>query len=145
MWPRSPARLALPAVLALLGAGGGCAAIDDAWKWDSPAASLAPALPAHGGAMPPPFPAYGAGVPAPGAMGAGDGPGSAGVLTPDPYCRRAWQEARAAAREAELAARDAQLGAHAGAPGWAQAQVARRAEAAAAEARRARFYAERDC
>ncbi len=64
---------------------------------------------------------------------------------PDPYCREARQEARAATREARAAAQEANRSAYAGAPGWAQAQDAERARDAAAEADRARHYARRDC
>jgi hypothetical protein len=147
---------ALSAALALLAATG-CTAITERGGDSAYAGAAAPALsypatgiatqtwPAYGGAIPPPFAAYGAGAPvAYAAPVVGGGPGAAAAVV-DPYCREAVQEARAAEREAELAARDARLGAYAGAPGWAQAQDARRAQEAAAEAERTRHFARRDC
>jgi len=85
----------------------------------------------------------GASYPAP-AVASGYQPGY-GVARADPYCREAVQEARAASQEASMAAQDAARSAYAGAPGWAQAQDARRAQEAAGSAERARGFAARDC
>jgi len=89
-------------------------------------------------------PSYAGANYAPPAYASGYAPATAAAVA-DPYCREAVQEARAATQEASLAARDAARSAYAGAPGWAQAQDARRAQDAAGSADRARSFAARDC
>lgn len=132
---RSPAGLPVLALVAL--AGGGCTMVGQ-----EPVQTYAtvPVQAAPGYAVP----SYaGASYPAP-AVASGYQPGY-GAARADPYCREAVQEARAASQEASMAAQDAARSAYAGAPGWAQAQDARRAQEAAGSAERTRAFAARDC